>query len=370
MRILILSPWFAPAYNAGGPVRSLVNWINTEWEGWDIYILTTDRDVDGQPLKSVQVDQWMSIGSNCRIMYLSRRGLWWSLRRQIRTLKPDALFISGIYSLLFSIWPLFCCRTALNIVSARGMLHPGALQKKKLKKWVFLFFYRPFVKWMNIVFHATDEKEVLYVRKALGDGIPVKLASNIPTWFSLPPLYKESGKLQIIIVALIGPMKNHLKIIQSLGFVNGEVDLHVVGPVYDRGYWEDCLKAATCLPPSVRFHYHGEVSPDKVADYLFLAHVFTCPSESENFGHAILEALSAGKPVIISHATPWMDLDVAKAGINVAVSEKELAGAIQFFIDMSNEEYRVWSDSAAVYARARIDMPKIKSQYISLFSKQ
>ena len=370
MKILLLSPWFAPAYNAGGPVRSLVNWVNEKWDGSEIYILTSDQDLNGQTLASIQSNQWLSIGSDCRIMYLSRKGLWSSLRQQIRELKPDVLFISGIYSLPFSLWPLFCYRHGLHIVSARGMLHPGALHKKKFKKSIFLFFYRPFVKWMNIVFHATDEKEVIYIRKALGNGVSVKLASNIPTLYSLPPLYKDSGKLQIIIVALIGPMKNHLKFIQALSLVNGEVDFHVVGPVYNKEYWDDCLRAANQLPSSVRFHYHGEVPPEKVIDYLALAHIYTSPSESENFGHAILEALSAGKPAITSHATPWVDLEADKAGINVAVSVSEMANAVQFFINMSNTEYQIWSEAAAAYARARIDIPKIKSQYISLFSNQ
>mgnify|MGYP003340539002 CR=1 FL=1 len=199
---------------------------------------------------------------------------------------------------------------------------------------------------------------------------PVYLAPNIPSLFDLSPLPKEVGRLQVIIVALIGPMKNHLKIIEALCLVNGNLDFHVVGPIYDKKYWDKCLKAAEKLPSTVHLKYHGDINPKEVPHFLDKAHIYVCPSESENFGHSILEALSSGRPVITSYNTPWLNLEASKAGRNVSLDVSSLKEAIQGFINMSNDEYLVWSGGARNYAHSSVDVANIKSQYISLFTDQ
>ena len=50
-RLLLLSDWFDPAYKAGGPIRSAVNFVKQMKDDYEIFILTSDRDLnDMKPL--------------------------------------------------------------------------------------------------------------------------------------------------------------------------------------------------------------------------------------------------------------------------------------------------------------------------------
>ena len=88
------------------------------------------------------------------------------------------------------------------------------------------------------------------------------------------------------------------------------------------------------------------------------------PSKSENFGHAIYEALSAGRPVITSHFTPWNDLQPAAAGINVSLDNStELTAAINTFATMDAHALQLWHEGALAYAAKAVDAEKTRGEY-------
>jgi glycosyltransferase involved in cell wall biosynthesis len=122
---------------------------------------------------------------------------------------------------------------------------------------------------------------------------------------------------------------------------------------------------------NIKVIYQGEIVPNRVGDALNTAHVFILPSKSENFGHAIYEAMTAGKPVITSHHTPWNDLQENNAGINVSTERvEEITAAIEYFASMTSEEYELWSKATRAYALAAIDVEEIKQQYVQMFANQ
>ena len=51
-------------------------------------------------------------------------------------------------------------------------------------------------------------------------------------------------------------------------------------------------------------------------------HCLFLPSTGENYGHAIVEAFSAGLPVIISTLTPWKNLESQKVGWDIPLDKK------------------------------------------------
>jgi len=122
------------------------------------------------------------------------------------------------------------------------------------------------------------------------------------------------------------------------------------------------------MPPNITVNYHGDIAPDKIEQALAKSHVFILPSKSENFGHAIYEALTAGRPVITSKATPWNNLQSAKAGINVSTDDtQELINAIDYFAGMNQEQLNEWSNAAREYAIKAIDMNVIRKEYEVMF---
>lgn len=92
------------------------------------------------------------------------------------------------------------------------------------------------------------------------------------------------------------------------------------------------------------------------------------PTSGENFGHAILEALSNGRPVIISDQTPWRSLPDKMAGWDLAINNDQLfAKALQNVINMTDDVFQEWSHGAYAYARQCADNLEIKSKYKELF---
>src|SRR5690606_16935799 len=68
-------------------------------------------------------------------------------------------------------------------------------------------------------------------------------------------------------------------------------------------------------------HLTGEAKEKKYAESYFLI----LPSESENFGNVVIEAMNQGTPAITSKGTPWEILETYKAGFHTDNSPGQLA---------------------------------------------
>jgi glycosyltransferase involved in cell wall biosynthesis len=261
------------------------------------------------------------------------------------------------------------------------MLHPGALLQKSFKKKIYLFCWKLLRLHKKNIFHATDEKEKEFIQQVFGKKAKIMIAANFPQVLPRQPVMeKRKSELKLISIALISPMKNILLNLQAINNIglNMEslrqedfslIEYNIYGPVKDKRYWQECLELINKMPPGVKVNYHGDLQPDEIVNALLQNHVFILPSKSENFGHAIYEALTAGRPVITSNNTPWNNLETAKAGINVSVNDTmELVKAIEQFAGMNQEELKVWSDGARAYAGAAIDLDAIRQQYTRLFA--
>jgi glycosyltransferase involved in cell wall biosynthesis len=250
------------------------------------------------------------------------------------------------------------------------MLHPGALSQKKWKKKMYLQVFKLLEYHHKIVFHATDDEEHGFIAKRFGAPAVIFTAGNFPNKIApLPVPAKQPGYLRLVSVALISPMKNILFILTVLAKCTNKIEYNIYGAVKDHDYWGQCKEQVKKLPANITVTWNGEIAPSNVAGALGKSQVFILPSKSENFGHALYEALSAGRPVITSHKTPWNDLRENNAGINVSLdNEAELLDAINFFAAMSNDEMQVWSNAAHEYAERAVDVDKVRKQYGEMFS--
>ncbi|MFN2439409.1 MAG: glycosyltransferase, partial [Chitinophagaceae bacterium] len=269
----------------------------------------------------------------------------------------------------FSIVPLLNgnCK---KIISVRGMLHPGALSQKPFKKKLFISLLKKSGITKKIIFHTTDEKETGYVKKIFGKDVKAVAIQNFSNTAVLQQsLIKHPGKVKLVTVALISPMKNHALTLLALKDVSAFVEYDIYGPVKDQKYWSHCLQIISTLPSNVKVNYNGIVDPSKVSSVLVQNHCLIMPSKSENFSHAIYESLSSGVPVITSYFTPWNDLKKYKVGWNVDIDNLQtITSAIEAFASFDEKEYRNWSTSSIAFAERTIDIHKIKNQYRNLFN--
>jgi glycosyltransferase involved in cell wall biosynthesis len=369
-KIMIIIPWFDPAYRAGGPVRSIVNMVKAMNGLATFHIFTGDKDVDGSKLAVSEKNAWVDYDEHVKVWYNDSPKPFKNLKKEVNALKPDVVFIIGLFDYVYNILPVFLLKHSHKIVSVRGMLHPGALSQKPLKKRLFLSLLKSSGVLSQLAFHATDATESQYIKNILGSKQKIHIAENFPRDIGQQQreANSQSHVLRLLSIGLISPMKNHLLILEALKKTSLSIEYTIAGAVKDHQYWQDCQACIKSMPVHVSVRYNGEVEPHTVEGLLKNSDLFILPSKSENYGHAIIEALFCAVPVITSHHTPWNELRENKAGINIDLTPTEILNALHFFTSMSELELNEWRDGARNYAMMKTDKTKIVKQYQSMFA--
>lgn len=374
-RVLVFYDHFYPAFKAGGPVQSIVNLVRNLHEEYEFGIVCKPHELnDHTTLSGIPINQWVNWEEMAQVYYWSYS---WSnraeLKQIIKEFHPDIVFINGIYSPFFNVLPLiYSLQLKLKVVlSARGMLHEGALAQKGFKKKLFFSVFRFFKTEQKLTWHATDQKEAHIIQSYFGSECKIAVAGNYPNKVvAADPPTKQEGSLILGTIALISPMKNHAAVIEVLKSATGKITWHVFGPVKDEAYWTKCRAQIKSLPQNISVVEHGEVNPMQIPEALSAIQVFILPSESENFGHAIVEALSAGRPVITTDTTPFKQLQEAGAGYTIRYNQlqEDMAAAVSFFTAMPAETYQQYQQQAKRYINNKLSTEELRQQYTNLFS--
>jgi glycosyltransferase involved in cell wall biosynthesis len=365
--------WYLPGTNSGGPVRSIANLVSALPE-IDFYIITRNTDYcSTEPYEGIPANTWVQQEANVWVYYFSEDQLTKKkLKEVMNGVQASSVYVSGIYSLAFSQWPVSIAKSlgSKTIIAARGMLSPHALAVKPMKKYLFLSFMRWINAYVGVEFHATSENEVEDIKRILGKQTKVHLLSNIakPQEESKLAFHKEEGSLKLVYIGRIAPEKGTLHALHALQEQKGNIAFHLYGTCYDASYWQECQEVINSLSNNLQVYYHGACTSEEVAQHIQSTHALFLPSEGENYGHAIVESLSLGRPVIISKNTPWKELAEQKAGMDVEVPE--LKAAIEKFVQMNQEEYTEWTMSTLDYYERKIgsQIQKTIEGYTQMFT--
>jgi glycosyltransferase involved in cell wall biosynthesis len=246
------------------------------------------------------------------------------------------------------------------------------MQFKSAKKKLFLSLLKRTGVSRRLTFQATDAQEQTDILKYFPGAVVVVLpnfsSSDPVTW---RPIVKVPGALRCVFISRVAPKKNLLFLLDILRDWPADhlLELTIRGEVEDREYWEKCLAVIRALPGSVTVRFDGPVPNEQVIQVLQEHHVFVLPTFGENFGHAIFEALLAGKPVVISNKTPWTDLEERKVGHDLPLEPAGFDRALRFYASMDQPAYDEWSKAAWAYARDIQGASQLKQDYQrSLFS--
>ena len=372
---MIFIPWFVPAYKAGGPIQSIANLVD-KYENADFRIYTSNRDMDGSILP-VETDRWLKYNTRTEVWYASKKNQRINLmKHEVKSFVPDVIYINGIYDWYFNFVPMVFITGTRRIIATRGMVHPNALKQKALKKRLYIKLLKSFKVQENSIFHGTNMAELVHIGEAFGSKVKrAFIAVNYPRLFKKQAMpLKTPGSLKLCTIALISPMKNHLKLLSELKEMTGEICYHIYGPVRDPGYWKECLEVIASLPANIMVTYHGDLEPGRVEQILSECHVFIMPSESENYGHSIVEALSAGRPVITSRNVPWGSLRENHAGININMDDPEendnMKKHINYFLNMGQSDIQVWSEGAHDYILSKQKLESVTEFYDGMFQME
>lgn len=358
MKILILIDWFLPGTKSGGPVRSIANLIDHLGDEFEFLVITRDTDYcEADSYPNIKIDEWNTLRKNLHVFYISQQGLSKNfLNDLITSTSFDIAYINGIYSRFFSILPVYLLKSSEKqvIIAARGMLNPQAFSVKPFKKKLFLKLMNLTKFYKKVTFHATNEDEATFIRKAVKVYKEIKVAPNLHRKIQTVKFKKiaKNDIVRFVSVARVAKEKGTLTALQALAQVenDSEIIYEIFGPIYDHEYWKKCQEVINKLPHNIKVNYKGSIAGNNVPALLQNYHFFMMPSEGENFGHGILEALTAGRPVLISNRTPWKNLESKEIGWDCALNTTDLNMALNAAITMEKETYSRWSAKSYDFA--------------------
>jgi len=229
----------------------------------------------------------------------------------MRARHPKLLYLNSFFSPLFSIIPMllhtfgFWGRTPI-LLAPRGEFSKGALAKSSWKKAVYIHLFRHLYAGHRVIWHSTASHETSAIRELWGPSATIVERAND---VDLPPtaLNPDDSQqtLRLIFLGRVTHYKGVHVVLEALKRCCGPITFDIYGPFQDRQYEKVCRDLSTQLPPDINVTFYPPV-PHENARALFRRHdTFVLPTAGENFGHAIVEAMSASCIVLTTPTTPW-----------------------------------------------------------------
>jgi glycosyltransferase involved in cell wall biosynthesis len=343
LRVLHATPFFAPAYLYGGPMRS-VEGLVTELarRGVDVRVLTTDANGAGR----LGMGSGWQMRRGVPVRYLHRwappdlaPAFVWEVYREAR--HADVAHVMSLFS-TSSMVSLLAFELAGKpvVLSPRGSLAPAALSiASTRKKRAWLRAFAPALR-RAAIFHATSDAEAESITRVLGPEARVRV---VPNGTDLEPLAaaaarKASGLSSPARIGALGrihPIKALDRLVEATALLAArgvDLELSLAGPVEDAGHLADLRRLAARGAAAGRVRFLGELGGDAKLDFLAQCRVLCLASHSESFGNVVVEALAALTPVVAARGTPWSDLETRGAGRWVDSAPASLADALEPYL--------------------------------------
>jgi glycosyltransferase involved in cell wall biosynthesis len=87
--------------------------------------------------------------------------------------------------------------------------------------------------------------------------------------------------------------------------------------------------------------HDGPRPHDQVLDVMAAHDFLVLPTLGENFGHAVVEALQAGLPVVVSDKTPWRDLEQVGSGWDLPHDSSVWVRVLERCVDMDRDQHEL-----------------------------
>ena len=308
--VLAVADYFVPGFRGGGVITGVANVIQQLQASFTFDVLTRDRDLGAaEPYPDVSRGAWNETPFG-KVYYLrpwQRQPI--ALSRVLGGVPFDLLYLNSLFSpLTFHLLALrragLLRRTPL-VLAPRGELAESALRVSRRKKQVYEKVLRlGFLD--DIIWQASSEHEARDITEfferrhgrtvtCVNTGEVPGVAVNHPDASRRP---KRAGQVRAMFLGRVHRIKNLDVAIRLLARSAGEIELTVVGQMEDTEYWNECQQLIAALPREKTVRWAGVFPRETVARMLMESDLMLLPTRGENFGHAILEALMAGCPVL------------------------------------------------------------------------
>ena len=216
------------------------------------------------------------------------------------------------------------------VLSPHGSLYPWMLRRNRLRKAIagVLFDRRSLASVGR--FHATCEQEAGFIRDyGLTQPIDV-IPPGVEPLPTAEPLSLDivAGRRVALFVGIFDRKKGLIRLVRAWREAPPDWCLLLAGPDQN-GHAAEVQTEVNRHGLGDRVHLVGPRYGDELAGLYTLADLFVLPTDWENFGLVVGEALAAGVPVVTTINTPWDWLPRENAGWFVAPTEPAIAAAVR-----------------------------------------
>lgn len=255
------------------------------------------------------------------------------------------------------------------IITPHGMLYPQALARSAWKKRLMLTIggINKDLKLADCT-HCTCMEEMKHYRD-LGYKNPVAVIPNpVPIPSFIDELTNERKIKRIGFLGRLHPRKNVETLLDAwilLGSKVKDAQLVIMGKG-DFAY-EKMLKEKVKESGMMNVEFAGFVNGRDKFERLASLTALCVPSDFENFGMIITEALSVGTPVIASLGTPWQELNTAHCGYWVSNDIKILVETIENVLSLPEDKIRCMGDNGKKLIQEKYQDTQVAKMMIQLY---
>lgn len=258
------------------------------------------------------------------------------------------------------------------VITPHGMLYPEALRRSVWKKLPMRKFWFDCDVMKASALHATCEMEMQHLR-SFGYKGPIALIGNpvdMPDYSSdlaNHHILNPNGTLHLGFLGRLHPIKQIENLLKGAALSKiSDIEILIIGKGDDT-YETFLREEAERLGIADRVKFLGFLNGQGKFEQLARLDALFVPSDMENFGMIIPEALIVGTPVMASLGTPWQALNAERCGWWVDASPHSIADVIFDICSLTPEEHKAMGQRGREYILRTYASNKVASQMLSLY---
>lgn len=347
MRILQVVPYFFPAWAYGGPAKLV----------YDTSVFFADQNNQVTVYTSDAYDSERRMPRNKRINHKNitvhyfknfHNALTYTynifftpdtyISALVELKKFDVIHIHDFYTLQ-NAWIAFLAKlyNVPFILSVHGCLEEKRLAQRSLfKKWYLWLFGNWMLKNATKVVATSDNEVLAYQQHGVETSHIYRLGHGVNKEEFVTKLSKTASRKELklplskVIITFLGRI-HQIKGLDILVKAISHLKLkhvHFVIAGSDDGYLSELMRLIKQLKLKEQITILGTIFGETKAQLFKATDIFVYPSYSEGFSLGILEALTAGLPLVITTGCHFELVAEEKAGLIVSPDDKQLAAAL------------------------------------------
>ena len=271
------------------------------------------------------------------------------------------------------------CATARHrrkpyIITPHGMLYPDALHRSYWKKWplIQLCFHKDIGR--ADCLHVTCKAEMEHVRDFGYKGAIANIPNpaNLPDYLdevaaAKPFFLRSNGVRKLGFLGRLHPVKKIENLLYGMARLSRPQDCELVIMGKGDDSCEQFLRNETNRLGLKNVRFCGFVSGREKYEQLAQLACLFVPSDFENFGMIVTEALSVGTPVMASLGTPWEELNTVGCGWWIDRSPDNIASVMQQVVEMPVAQLLAMGQKGRELVLEKYTAPQVARQMRQLY---